>query len=193
VCLRDHDKKEFVMASVLNESFIRSVTKRVDDCSNPLQLREYLKRYQSYVFTPDIQKVFVERIRFFKQAFCGDGLQIAICDELQELLETEIKIANVIRNENHLMSCYAEDNHEKKVRAIENNINLLYIQDDCETHCDKEMELLRQVFQMTNGNKVDICRILDMDNQFLNDKIEQYKLKDELNDIRREFRNSCKR
>lgn len=180
------------MASVLNESFIRSVTKRVDDCSNPLQLREYLKRYQNYIFTKEIQRVFLERVEFFKEEFCGDGLQMRIIEELEDDLTEEIMIANVIRPSD-LLQAHDGDNHEKKVRAIENDINLLFIQDDCDTNCNKELNLLRQVFHMTNGNKVDICRILDMDNQFLNDKIEQYKLKDELNDIRREFRNSCKK
>lgn len=180
------------MTSVLNGSFIRSVTKRVEDCSNPIQLREYLNRYRNYVFTEEIQEVFLERIAFFREHYHCESIHEKACDELQEDLESEIMIAKVTRSTS-IVSNSKRNNHLKKLRAFDNDINLLHIQDDCDEYCPQELDLLRQVFRMTNGNKVDISRILDIDNSFLNDKINQYTLKDELNEIRRVFRNSSKK
>ncbi len=180
------------MASVLNVSFIRSVSKRVDDCSNPIQLREYLNRYRNYVFTKEIQTVFLDRIVFFRERFKFDKMHEMACDELEEDIRTEIMIATVT-NSTSLLSSDPIDNHSKLVKAFDNDINLLLIQDDCEFDNAEEKDLLLRVFKMTNGNKVDISRILDIDNSFLNDKINQYKLKDRLNEIRRKFRNSHRR
>ena len=72
------------MSSVLNANFIRSVTRRVDDCSNPIQLRGYLNRYRDYVFTPEIQRVFLDRIEFFKEEYKYDCLFTDACEELEE-------------------------------------------------------------------------------------------------------------
>ena len=181
------------MASMLNKSFVRGVIRRVHDCSNPIQLGAYLKRYESYVFTPGIQKIFLSRIEFFKKQFVGDKLMLDKIEDLLDSLETEIKIANVC-GPKQLMYPMAKGYEADQVNASHrHNINIDYIQhDNDQDNCEYELDLLRQVFNMTNGNKVVICRILGIDNSILNKKVNQYKLKTYLNEIRRDFRSQAK-
>ena len=64
----------------------------------------------------------------------------------------------------------------------------MFLDPDSDMDCPFERDLIMEVFEMTNGNKLDICRILDLTNEQLNKKISQYKLKPRLNEIRRNYR-----
>lgn len=176
------------MGSILTESFIKTIRKKVDDCSNPVQLREYLNRYRSYVFTSQIQEVFLSRLEFFKEYYRDDPFISNQCEELEDELTTEIQISQIC-GQASLVNPHR--NHPKIERAYNSNIDLNFLDLECyDFNCPFEEALLKDIFNMTNGNKMDICRILNVTNEELNKKIFQYKLKPELNGIRREYRSN---
>lgn len=169
------------MASMLSGSFIRTILRKVHDCSNVIQLREYLNRYRNYVFTREIQEVFKERIEFFMERASTDRFTLEICEDLMDDLLLEIQISNVCGKQN-LVKPHAKVSQKTK------QIDVVFLDPDSDVDCPFERELITEVFEMTNGNKLDICRILDLSNEQLNKKISQYKLKPRLNEIRRNYR-----
>jgi hypothetical protein len=155
----------------LDDNFVRTVSKRVDDCSSVSQLREYLNRYRSYMFSENIREVFLARIRFFEVYNAGDSEILRQCSDITDDIEVESMISNVCRN--NLYSGIGDD-------IISFN--------DFNYNTDEERNALIKVFEYFNGNKLDICRYLDIENVNLNNKIVQYDLKEDLNIIRRDYR-----
>ena len=101
------------MKQRLNDVFIRAVITKVEDCSNPIQLRGYLNKYKNYVFSPKIFNVFKERIEFFKEQFAGNTLAMNACEDLEDILEFEVEISKVLA-----VLIKSENNHSKTVRAM---------------------------------------------------------------------------
>jgi hypothetical protein len=102
------------MTRKLGDSFIRSVIKNVEDCSTPIQLRTYLRKYEDYVFSPAIQNVFKRRIEEFKEIFIADKLYLLAIEDIEDILDVNIQITK----QSKLFSAYQEKNHKKTVRAL---------------------------------------------------------------------------
>ena len=102
------------MAKRLDEKFIRSVIKNVEDCATPLQLRVYLSKYEDYVFSEAIKKVFQERIEFFKDWFAYNTLEMGALEDCEDMLEVNVMISN---SRQKLFNPDHRDNHKKEARA----------------------------------------------------------------------------
>lgn len=170
----------------LNTNFIKTVQRNLNDCSNPLQLRIYMKRYQDYTFSDDIIKLFEERISFFEDQYKGDSYFSSILNDIKDEFEVEMMIAKACGGKNLIDP--NNPHHPKIKKALLHDIKVDFVSADTWFECPFERDTLRDVFQMTNGNKIDICRILGLTNGQLNDKINLYGIKDELNEIRRKYR-----
>lgn len=80
------------MRQKLTDVFIRAVRIKVQDCSSPMQLRAYLNKYRNYIFSQEISKVFYDRIAFFREEYRHEQLYLEACDDLEDILEFEIKL-----------------------------------------------------------------------------------------------------
>lgn len=96
----------------LDTTFVKTIVRKVEDCSCPIQLKAYVYKYENYAFCSEITDVFREAIVNFKERFCGDSLNMAALEELEEILETNIKISKLGTDIN------ARKNHKKIERAL---------------------------------------------------------------------------
>lgn len=160
----------------LSNTFLKSVKNHVGDCANPIQLRTYLNKYQSYLMSDEIKNVFYERIEFFEEKFAGDSLFLRQCEDLRDDLELNAQIANVCKDQVLMPT----DNFKKMVRSTS------------DTHSQEERDYLIYVFTKHNGNKSNILIELKISNNQLNDKIAHYNLKETINRIRRDYRGNNK-
>jgi len=163
------------MSFIFSNNFIKSINRGLDDCSNPLQLRNYLNKYSNYVFTAEILNSFNNRIDQFKELFYNDmfynNLLIEIVDELDIIMLNKGDIDNFSN--------------------LDDNIDISLVNDaNFDFNNESEKNTLIKVFEYSNGNKSNICLMLDVTVEVLNKKIIQYKLKGILNDIRRNYRNN---
>lgn len=160
----------------LDSNFLRIVTTRVDDCTSVSQLRVYTNRYSTYMYAEEMREIFLSRIAFFKEFYFSDSELVVDCDNLVEDIMLEAMISNVCRG------------------SLGSDITPSLIDFKSFIHnTSEESNALLEIFGYFNGNKLDICRYLDCHNEDLNDKIKQYKLKEKLNSIRREYRNQVVR
>lgn len=165
------------MVAVLSGSFIRTILRRIDDCSNPVQLREYLNRYGKYLSVNSVSSAFNVKVNFW----LGSTMDSFLISQCECLLEDIDDLADTTT----MPKCVFLDEVEKEL-----DTSFLDMDND-DFNCPFEEELLRNTFVLSNGNKVDICRLLKIDNTELNKKILQYKLKDNLNEVRRDYRSNC--
>jgi hypothetical protein len=101
--------------SRLDDTFVKSVCKNVDDCANAIQLRQYLKKYERYTFSPKIEQVFRDRIAFFKEWHCCNRLDSEAIEDIEDMLDQSIMIS---KTAGKLVSKYHKENNKKIVRSL---------------------------------------------------------------------------
>ena len=102
------------MPKRLDVKFIKSIVKNVEDCSTPIQLRTYLKKYEAYVFSQEIENVFRDRIAFFKEWFRYDKIEMAAIEDIEDTLDVDIMIS---ASRKKLFDSDHRKNHKKEVRS----------------------------------------------------------------------------
>lgn len=146
-------------------AFLRTLRKLVDDCSNPVQLRHCMNKFSHYIYIKETREVFFNRI----SELSHDGLKPEYDPVLEDLHDA------------------CDDGLDHPIRAF-SDIDTSFIYPNLDIDCPFEKDILKRVFKVTNGNKVDICDILGLSNEDLNNKINRYKLKELLNIIRKNYR-----
>jgi hypothetical protein len=106
------------MTKKLDEKFIKSVIKHVEDCANPIQLRVYLNKYESYVFSPEIREIFEYRIDFFKEHFVVNPLMSEAVEDCEDILELNLLVAKANPK---LFSYKNKSNHKKESRSYQSD------------------------------------------------------------------------
>lgn len=174
------------MSPLLDDGFIRSIKKRVEECSSIVQLRGIMNRYTPYLYTLAVREVFQERMEFFRENDPFDRLLQQQCEDFEEDLDIEASMA--LLGAEHLLNPQHGNNHPKLVRAVRANIDPDMILMECDEIDPAERAALYAAVQVSNGNKLEMCRILGITNMHLNRKINQYKLKPRINEVRKIFR-----
>lgn len=146
-------------------AFLRSMKKLVDDCSNHIQLRYCMYKFKHYIYIKEAREIFHTRVTELK----GDHRDRAY-DELLEEMED-----------------HSDSMQNRPIESFE-DIDTDFISSENGIVCPFELAIFKKVFVITNGNKVDICAILGLSNDDLNNKIKRYKLKEFLNNIRHVYR-----
>ena len=77
------------MALILDDTAFRLVLRRISECSNPLQLRSYLKKYIGSTLCKDIGCAINERIAEFKNMINNDPIYFRAIEDIYELM-TEV-------------------------------------------------------------------------------------------------------
>jgi len=155
---------------VLSNSFLKVVKQKVNDCSNPTQLRAYLNQYQSYVMSEEIKNVFYARIEFFKEYYSHDSLFMAQCEDLEDDLEINIQIASICKT----TLIRFDDNMKKIVRS------------QYDGHSQEEYEFLLNTIKECEGNERKMMDLLKVSNTQLLKKLSHYNLKGTLIKVRKE-------
>lgn len=156
----------------LSNTFLKVVKTKVNDCSNPMQLRALLNQYASYVMSEEIKNVFLERIDFFRDKYSTDHLFLDQLDDLEEDLSIDVQIAKVCQS-----SMVRYDDNMKKIARSH------YF-----GHSQEERDYLIDIFKQCSGDKDLIVKILKISHEQLSAKVKHYNLSQILTKIRSRFR-----
>lgn len=178
------------MSLNLNPSFTRAIERSIDDCSNPFQLRACMNRFRNYLCVEYVRRLYLKKLAILGEYFAGDSISLSTIEDLKEDLDIEVQISEVCSS--NMVSSNFKENDSSIVYVPNINENDIYMT-DFSHNSDHECLTLKALFSAMNGNKLFICRFLDCSPQLLNKKINQYKLKEFLNDIRRNFRTNIKK
>jgi len=130
----------------IDDSFIKNVERKVDDCSSIVQLFEVFKRYKPYIHNEYIFNSFLNRVDFFEHRSVDSFINNQ-CELLRDDLELERSIT--LMGARH----YTND--------LE--INLVFYAQDGEIMKSCFQELVRHAMSMANGKKTEASRLLGID------------------------------
>lgn len=102
------------MGKYISSSFLKRISKNIDDCSNPVQLRVIVVRYQNYFFDNRVKSIFKERLEFFKDWFRHETMYLDAIEDLEE----EIELNHEISKQGQLVSNNKYNNNRKLVRSF---------------------------------------------------------------------------
>jgi len=106
------------MYKVMDEAFVHLVSKKIEDCSNPIQLSAYLRRFAGYTFVPAIAEMFYTKNNAFKE-LCIDDVYLNACEDIDDMLDLDIQIANVCSN--GMVDSHQDNNDRRLIKSIVND------------------------------------------------------------------------
>jgi len=104
---------------IMDEKFVHIVDSKIEDCSNPVQLSAYLRQFSGYVFVPAIAEMFYTKNNYFKDLYKTDSLFTEACEDIEDMLDIDIQIANVCKN--GLISEHQNDNDMRLIKSLIND------------------------------------------------------------------------
>lgn len=152
--------------------FLTILNANLKDMRNPLYLRKFCWDYlDAYLITDHHRSVIRSAVERFREYYSSDKFFINVCDDIIDAIEE-----NIFRTTNSIL-------------FTENKFDLThYDPEEFDTICVFEEQLLKDLIDHTNGQRLEMCRILKGSPMLIQKKIEQYGLRGLVNSTRRDYR-----
>lgn len=137
----------------INESFLRTLQFRLDECSSFAQFSEFYIKNQSILYNAEAFKLFTGRLNKIKKA-STDSQTRSMCDELYSDIE-----------EGHSIMYVSEASGKLP-------ISLQFHTEEGRVYRDTITEVLKAVFVQTKGRKKEACRVLGVDALMLDQMVD---------------------
>lgn len=146
----------------IDMTFLRSVQSKIDDCSSALQLRQVFSRFKPYLYNGQISNSFMSRLETIREISDNPDM----CDELEDEIETEIKISRVCKPNQIIPEKKRSNRGRRKDKPLEPESKLV-MEFSLETTEGRVLEdvlnqTIKIILEKSLGKKKEASRILGL-------------------------------